>query len=363
MKKILYFLGLNLAFFMQAQIPTCYYDGASGLTGYALKTKLSEIITNGHQDRGYSALMNAYKIGDLDKYYENDNTILDMYSENPNGPDPYNYVPGVKECGNYSVEGDCYNREHIFPQGFFNSSSPMRNDYLHIYPTDGKVNGLRNNYPFGTVGTLTGNTTTNPSKNGSKLGYSNFPGYSGIVFEPLDAFKGDIARSLLYFVTRYESRLQSFDYNDSNNPQDGSKGRSYDQWYINLLLKWHQDDPVSPREIARNNYAYTYQGNRNPYIDHPEYVTMIWTSTLATAETTALPSIKITTNPVKNGQLIVSGKDLNKISKAEIYSVSGQLVQSIERPFASSAQINLKNIKEGIYLLNLDGQTLKFVVE
>lgn len=75
-----------------AQIPAGYYDGTSGLTGASLKTKLKQIITNGHVDHGYNGLWTGYQTTDIDKFYENDNSVLDIYSENPNGADPYNYT-------------------------------------------------------------------------------------------------------------------------------------------------------------------------------------------------------------------------------------------------------------------------------
>lgn len=360
MKKITTFL--LLAFFANysfAQIPTGYYDGTNGLTGYALKTKLHEIIKTGHRDMGYGGLWNAYKIGDLDKFYENDNSILDVYSEKPLTTDAYNYIPGTNQCGNYSGEAACYNREHLFPQGFFNEASPMRNDYLHILPTDGYVNGKRSNYPFGKVGTAIWTST-----NGSKLGTSNFPGYGGTVFEPIDEFKGDIARSLLYFITIYEDKLQSFNYNDNNNPQDGSKNRGFDQWYINLLLSWNQLDPVSPKEVARNNYAYEYQGNRNPYIDYPEWVNEIWTSTLSTTELNSLDqTISIYPNPVKNGAINLSGYGLNEVKTVHIYSIDGKLIQTVNQDFKNNRKIILKNTGKGIYILKAENSTTKFIIE
>ncbi len=366
MKKIT-LLAITAVFsgFLSAQIPSGYYDGTENLTGYALKTKLKNIVNEGAVDRGYGALMTAYQTGDIDKYYENDNTILDIYSEIPDGTDPYVFIPGQKVCGNYTYEGDCYNREHLFPQGFFNNAYPMRSDYFHIYPTDGKVNGYRNNYPFGTVGTLASapSTISNPTKNGSKLGKSNFPGFSGTVFEPIDEFKGDIARALLYFITRYEDRLQSFDISDSNNPQDGSKDRGFEQWYINLLLKWNNDDPVSQKEIDRNDFGYTYQNNRNPFVDHPEFVEKIWTSTLSAQETEVLDKVYLAQNPVKNGMLVVTGNSLGKISKASIYSINGQLLQTVDHPFRSVNYITLKNTQSGIYILQLDQQNVKFIIQ
>ena len=151
MKKFTTFLlGFMFAVTL-AQAPANYYDGTAGLTGTTLKTKLSQIITAGAIDKGYDGLYTGYPTTDRDHYYENDGSVLDMYSENPTGTDPYNYQHGVKKCGNYSVEGDCYNREHIVPQSFFNSASPMVSDIHFIRPTDGKVNGMRSNYPFGVV--------------------------------------------------------------------------------------------------------------------------------------------------------------------------------------------------------------------
>jgi endonuclease I len=138
-------LSISLSF---CQIPTGYYNDATE-SGYALKTQLKSIITNGHTDKGYDNLYDAYTKTDNDSFYENDNTVLDMYSENPTGEDAYNYDHNTRKCGNYNGENVCYNREHIFPQGFFNKGYPMRSDIHHVVPSDGSVNGRRSNYPFG----------------------------------------------------------------------------------------------------------------------------------------------------------------------------------------------------------------------
>ena len=265
-----------------AQIPTGYYDGTTGLSGAALKTKLSQIITNGHQTKSYDNLYNGYPSTDSDNYYEKDGSVLDIYSENPKGTDPYVYQHGSKQCGNYKVEGDCYNREHIFPQGYFNSASPMVSDIHHVVPTDGKVNGYRSSFPFGKVG-----SANFVSENGSKRGTSASPNYSGTVFEPIDEFKGDVARMILYFATRYESKLSSFKDNDilTNSAFPGVEA-----WELAVLKEWHTNDPVSQREIDRNNAAYTYQGNRNPFIDQPEYVALIWGTTTPDTEAPSTPT-------------------------------------------------------------------------
>ena len=265
-----------------AQAPAGYYNGTEGLTGATLKTKLSEIITAGHKDNGYDGLYNGYPTTDSDHFYENDGTVLDMYSENPTGTDPYTYRHGIKKCGNYSVEGDCYNREHIVPQSFFNQQSPMRGDIHFVRPTDGKVNGMRSNYPFGAV-----NSPSFTSKNGTKVGPSSSPGYGGTVAEPIDEFKGDIARMVFYFVTRYESRLSSF---STGNMLGGSPYPGLQAWEKDVLLAWSIQDPVSPTEIERNNASYVFQKNRNPFIDHPEWVQLIWGSQTVDTQAPSAPT-------------------------------------------------------------------------
>ena len=114
------------------QIPAGYYDAAQGLSGYQLKTALKNIITNGHNPHSYGDLYNAYETTDTDHYYENDGTVLDMYSENPTGADPYNYNHHQNTCGQYVYEGDCYNREHLVPQSWFASAMPMKSDAHHV---------------------------------------------------------------------------------------------------------------------------------------------------------------------------------------------------------------------------------------
>ncbi|CAM3713968.1 endonuclease [Flavobacterium gelidilacus] len=276
MKTKLTLLAFVLPFLAMAQIPSGYYSTATG-TGYTLKTQLYNKI-KGHSDKGYAGLWTTYSTSDRDKQYENDNSIMDVYSENPNGSDPYTYSYSTNQCGNYSTEGNCYNREHMIPQSVFNSAAPMVSDAHHIPPTDGKVNGMRSNYPHGDV-----STATWTSLNGSKLGLSAVSGYNGTVFEPIDEFKGDIARMYFYFATRYENTIANYPYAMFN----GTSNQVFTTSFLNMLISWHNQDPVSAREIARNNAIYTRQNNRNPYIDHPEYVGQIWGGTSPVADTTA----------------------------------------------------------------------------
>lgn len=269
MKKInvLFFVILSSCI-TYAQAPSGYYSAATG-SGYTLKTQLYNIIKN-HTNRGYSGLWTTYSTSDRDHQNENDNTIFDLYSEIQNGRDPYNFTYGSNQCGTYSVEGNCYNREHMIPQSVFNSASPMVADAHFITPTDGKVNGIRSNYPHGDVASASITT-----RNGSKLGTSAVSGYSGTVFEPVDAFKGDIARMYFYFATRYQNTVANYNYDMFNN----TSTQVFTTPFLNMLLAWHAQDPVSAREIERNNAIYARQNNRNPFIDNPSYVNAIWGGT------------------------------------------------------------------------------------
>lgn len=165
-------------FFVFAEIPAGYYDDVVGKSGEDLQKSLSTIL-NDANDVGYNGLWNLYKTTDR----RSDGKVWDMYS------DVTNYTFGTDQCGSYGVEGDCYNREHSVPKSWFNKQSPMVSDIWHVYPTDGKINGMRSNNPFGEVG-----SGASSSKNEfSKWGKCVTPGYSGTVFEPNDEYKGDFA--------------------------------------------------------------------------------------------------------------------------------------------------------------------------
>ncbi|WP_144282080.1 endonuclease [Chryseobacterium echinoideorum] len=292
MKQIFYsfLLGL-LAVGASAQAPANYYTTATG-TGATLKTQLKNIITAGHNPGSYNGLWTAYQTTDRDYYYENDGTILDIYSENPTAADTYNYTVGANQCGNYNSEADCYNREHIVPQSLFNEASPMVSDVHFIRATDGYVNNMRGSLPFGKVG-----VTNYISNNGSKRGSSVSPGYAGVVFEPIDEFKGDVARMIFYFVTRYETQLSGF---SSGNMLGNSAYPGLQQWQLDQLMAWHTMDPVSPAEVGRNNASYAYQGNRNPYIDNPNYVNLVWGTPTTDTQAPTAPSNLIANNPTSS---------------------------------------------------------------
>lgn len=354
-----------------AQIPSGYYNTATG-TGLTLKSNLKKIIDNVndglpseylHSDQGYAALWTLFtQTAFRDNYYENDGSLLDMYSENPSGTDPYKYTSTSQQCGNYSSEGDCYNREHLIPQSYFDNYAvdPMKNDPFFVVPSDGKVNGDRNNLPFGKVGIAT-YTSQNGSKrgNGSNSGYAS--GYSGIVFEPIDEFKGDIARAFFYFATRYEDSMDNF-FSTANattcqakNMFDGSTGRVFTNPFLDILVAWHNLDPVSTKEVAINNYVfYNHQTNRNPYIDHPEYVGIIWNNFLKNESFSIENTISIYPNPTINNKVsIFSEKELISIM---VLNINGQIIQEIKNPTRIDDSYKINNLSSGFYLIQMTSE-------
>ncbi len=261
-----------------AQAPSGYYNSVGNNTCAALKTALKSIITNGHNVQTYGALWTQYPLTDIKPRTIGTgsiNVIYDIYSAKPGSVDPYQFTPTTNQCGTYNSEADCYNREHSVPVSWFNgntSTAGTATDYLFIFPTDGYVNGKRANFIYGEVA-----SPSYTSLNGSKLGSSSFAGLTGSVFEPIDSFKGDVARAFLYFVTRYQDDIPTWSANaDAAQAFDNNTFPSVKINYLKLMLKWHNLDPVSQKEKDRNNGAYSFQGNRNPFIDSPQYVNRIW---------------------------------------------------------------------------------------
>ncbi len=243
-----------------------YYKNANGKKGAALKTALCGIIYN-RTERTYNDLWKDYYTTDV----RSDGKIWDMYSNITN------FRPGTDQAGNYSGEGDVYNREHSFPKSWFGGEvMPMYTDLHHLYPTDGYVNNKRSNYPFGET-----KGESYKSANGfSKLGQCTYPGYSGTVFEPNDEYKGDFARTYFYMVTCYEEKLPDWYRNSSESRPtlDGNEYPGLSSWQLAMLMKWAKKDPVSVKEINRNDAVYGIQKNRNPFIDYPGLEEYIWGS-------------------------------------------------------------------------------------
>ena len=197
----------------------------------------------------------------------------------------------------------------------------MVSDAHFITPTDGKVNGQRSNYQHGNVATATWT-----SLNGGKLGSSGVSGYSGTVFEPINDFKGDIARMYFYFATRYENTVAGYNYAMFNN----TSNQVFTTAFLNQLLAWHNQDPVSAREIARNNAIYARQNNRNPFIDNPTYVTEIWKAGTVDTEAPTAPTNLVVTETTTNSATLTwtASTDNVGVTSYDVY-VNGTLKTSV----------------------------------
>ncbi len=243
---VFYFLFWVLCI-IPAQNPNGYYNSASGKKKEQLKTALHQIVRN-HTVLDYGSLWTVFRQTDQ----RPDGTVWDMYS---------NIVR------TYSSSG--LNREHSFPKSWWGGDvNAAYSDINHLYPSDATANSAKSNYPLGVVG-------SNPSFNNgvSKVGSNTFPGYSGVVFEPHDQYKGDFARAYFYMVTCYQDYYNkwSYLYMIDNNTYPVLK-----PWSVNMLLQWHRNDPVSQKELDRNEAVFRIQNNRNPFIDYPDLAEHIW---------------------------------------------------------------------------------------
>jgi len=343
MKKLLTPFLLFISFIAFAVEPTGYYNAAVGKLDAALKTQLSAIV-GPHTERSYDNLWTDFQTTDK----RPDGKVRDIYSNTTN----YTFI--TNQCGNYSGEGSCYNREHSFPKSWFSDATPMYTDLFHLYPSDGYVNGRRGNDPFGEVG-----TATYTSNNGySKLGTSSFPGYTGQVFEPTDSMKGDFARTYFYMVTAYDNKVASW----VSPHLAGNSYPAFTTWTIAMFLKWNSEDPVGPREKARNEAVYGIQHNRNPFIDHPELAEYIWGThkgepwSLTAGVDQLKIEFSISPNPVQD-ELTIQSDELN-LSYA-IYNLNGQLLD--ENNLMISKTISVSQFKNGMYLLQLKSENRKSI--
>jgi len=242
-----------------AAIPDGYYDGVSGKKGADnILNALQTCISKNYNEISYKGLEPHYLNTD---FY--DDILWDMYSTCQFTYDMAN-IPQKAVC-------DGWNKEHVCCQSWL-GSGPMVSDMFNVYPTDARVNNLRSNYPYGVVGTNKGISNDPDHHALGKLGTSTTSGV-GTVYEPDDMYKGDFARTFFYMVARYRDKTL--------NSGDGAKmftssPTDLTSYSLSFLLDWHRNDPVSEKEVDRNQGVYGEQNNRNPFIDYPELVEYIW---------------------------------------------------------------------------------------
>ncbi|MDP3557780.1 MAG: endonuclease [Bacteroidota bacterium] len=345
MKK-LFTLFTFISTFYFAQIPPGYYNSAQGLSGNNLKIALYNIIKN-HSQITYAGLWSAFPQTDA----KANGKVWDIYSHNPTGAQPYEYTFVTNQCGSYNSEADCYNREHSWPQSWFNSTIGPDSDLFHIYPTDGEVNGKRSNFPYGNV-----SNPTWTSMNGSKLGPCTNAGYTSTVFEPINEYKGDLARSYFYMSTRYYSEDATWSSSTATNKA------TILPWELNVLLQWHHQDPVSAKEIARNNKIYTsYQNNRNPFIDNPQWADSIWVSTVSgfKEENKFRSSFSIYPNPANNYFEINYNSYEQQDYLIQIKTIDGKLIEERNISLENSKRFDCSSWANGVYFISVSNANSK----
>jgi len=329
-------------------IPTGYYDSLEGLSGNTLKQALQDIIADPAVVRlhSYADIWEILRTADRNPL--NNNQIWAMYIEAP--------MAKLDQQNTSSIVGK-WNREHIFPQSrggftvaqndyadginFWTSTSANTtvdgvSDAHHIRAENGQENSSRGNKNFA-------NTTTT----------TTYSGYSG----NFGSWRGDVARALFYMGVRFN------DLNIVNgDPAELSGGNpSFQIGDLATLLNWNTQDPRDDFEMNRNNVVYNWQMNRNPFIDYPLLADYIyganfgeqWFSTLSTNAFNE-NTIKVYPNPAVD-HILISGLIGN--SKAEIYTITGQLVQEVS--FTNEVRIPFE-LTSGVYLIKINNgnQTL-----
>ncbi|NPA35243.1 MAG: T9SS type A sorting domain-containing protein [Chlorobi bacterium] len=337
-------LLLSTALFsLFAQIPEGYYDDAEGLSGNELKTALYNII-KGHTEYPYTS--SSTDVWDILKETDRDpsnpdNVILFYTGWSVNAAQEYN-------------SGSGWNREHVWAKsrGDFGTDMGPGTDCHHIRPCDISVNSARNNRWFDEC-------STPYLDNGVETGC--YTSYDIWVWQPRDAVKGDVARMIFYMATRYEGEngepdLRVIDYlpedDDTEEPVHAK---------LDVLLKWNEEDPVDDFERNRNEVVYSYQHNRNPFVDHPEYVDKIWKVTTSTASVAMEPvDVHVYPNPSTGCINVDNPKGL----EITVYSIAGTVVKK-----TSEHIVHITGVTPGIYLVRVAGdenmtiETMKVVVK
>jgi len=220
-----------------------YYDDAKGKTGKELKKALHTIISRDAKKLSYDQVLDALK--ETDKDPKNDKNVIELYTGK-----------------SVSADSREWNREHVWAKshGDFGTKEGPGTDVHHLRPADMKVNSTRGNKDFDNGGDEVEGAPGNRTDDDS--------------FEPRDAVKGDVARMILYMAVRYEGD-DSFPDLEPNDKVDN--GSAPNMGRLSVLKKWNEQDPPDDFEKNRNQVIFDkFQHNRNPFVDHPEWVKSIW---------------------------------------------------------------------------------------
>jgi endonuclease I len=232
-----------------------------------LLAELRQSVAKG-KPSSYNELWSTY----LKAFVKSDGYIKDYYSSYSK------YTSKDRDTGSGGAkEGERYNREHSIPKSWWGGSTATGSqgaDPFIVIPADKFVNNKRSSYPLGKVARAKFTSIDGYSKLGDA---DTSYGYSGTVFEPNDDVKGDLARIVFYSIVKYEN---SFKWTSGGGSAiySGDKNKNFGltDYAVKLFTKWNEMDPPDAWEISMNNALNNIQGNKNPFIEHPEYVNMIW---------------------------------------------------------------------------------------
>lgn len=332
-----------------------YYQSAyqSSNTCASFKTELYNIIKD-HREIPYTS--SDYDVWDsqfttdlrLDDAGQSE-IVWDIYSDRPDEVEAYTHTLGADNHQGEDIfeEGEYYNREHVFAKSWWGGSREIApyTDIHHIVPADAYVNTLKSAWPVGEITDVVETTT-----NGSAIGTYPQGNNEEYVFEPIDEYKGDVARMLFYMAVRYEDEIADWSktFWGGQALLDDSY-QVYQDWQMDILLRWNDLDPVSLKEVDRNNAVYSIQLNRNPFIDHPRWAYRIWGEPDGGACEAVVANDEISDDPISiqpNPASYTLNIDLDVDADYRIYSSMGDLIKSgrLDRQ-----QLDISFLPAGIY--------------
>ncbi len=324
-----------------SQIPSGYYSAAAGLSGNALKSALNDIV-DGHVEFPYtSSAMDAWDVLKLaDQDPNNPNNVIGLYSNfSMNGPLEYNSAQG-------------WSREHVWAKsrGDFNTSRGVGTDLHNLRAEDISTNTARNNRNFDVA------TIQYIDGSGNYFGSTDsYTSSTAWVWEPRDEVKGDVARIIFYMAVRYEGEQGELDLEltDSILPKS-SKLPLHGN--ARTLYQWHLADTVSAAERRRNDTIFKYQQNRNPFVDHPEYVAAIFGATFGTTvgQSTIKPLVDevVTVFPTPSADSFTVSLTNGFLRVVSVYDARGVLV--LQQQLNNTDRVNFQTpLKRGYYTIEV----------
>ena len=310
---------LSLCATVAADVPHNYYTALDGKKKEALKTAAHEVIRP-HTVVTYNSLFPTQfpKTDVYPELYNGQKRWWEMYSDN------VYYV---------SRGWSGMNREHSFPKSWWGGdNNEAYTDLFHLYPSESDANMAKSNYPLGEVEDATFDNGV------TRVGYavSGQGGGAGKVFEPADEYKGDFARTYFYVVTAYQDFTWKYTYMAQQGDYPTLK-----PWAVDLLLDWHRRDPVSQKEIDRNEAVYKIQGNRNPFIDFAELAEYIWGS--RTSETFYIADQGgAITPPITGDPELVSPAENSSLDFGQVAIGSTQTIELLVKGVNLSSALSIR---------------------